>query len=224
LSSIPRDRSWVVFDVVGTLFDLGVLDDPLAELGAAEATREAWFARLLDHSRVLTMIGEYAPFKAIATSTLRSLLARQGLDPDGAGSVVSRLAELPPYHDARSALELLREAGRRTAVLTNGGAEQTTKLLADNALDRLVDAIVTVEEVRAYKPDPRVYAHAAGRLGAVPQRLVLVAAHAWDVVGARHAGWDAVWVDRVEKLWPLPLAEPGRRAADLDGAARLLVG
>jgi 2-haloacid dehalogenase len=109
-------------------------------------------------------------------------------------------------------------------VLTNGGAEQTTKLLADNALDRLVDAIVTVEEVRAYKPDPRVYAHAAGRLGVEPERLVLVAAHAWDVAGARHAGWDAVWIDRVEKVWPLPLEEPGKRAADLDGAARILVG
>jgi len=46
------DRETVAFDVVGTIFDVSALDAPFAQLGAAPATREAWFARLLDHGRL----------------------------------------------------------------------------------------------------------------------------------------------------------------------------
>lgn len=218
------DREIVVFDVVGTIFDVSALDQPLAELGAAPATREAWFARLLDHSLVLTLVGEYAPFREVASAALRSVLAQQELDPDRADEIVAKLAELPPHPEARSALERLAHAGCRVATLTNSGGEQTRKLLAANGLDELVADILTVEEVRAYKPDPRVYGMAAERLGGAPGRLVLVAAHGWDVLGALRAGWDAIWIDRLEKVWPLPVDEPERQAADLDEAARLLVG
>lgn len=223
-SDAVSEPETIVFDVVGTIFDVGALDEPLAELGAAPTTREAWFARLLDHSRVLTLVGEYAPFREIAVSALRSVLAQQDIDPEQADEVVSRLRELPPFPEARSALERLQQAGRRIATLTNGGEEQTRKLLVGSGLDTFVDEVLTVEEIRVYKPDPRVYAMAAERLNVEPGRLVLVAAHGWDVLGARHAGWDAIWIDRFEKVWPLPVGEPKRRAADLDDAARILVG
>lgn len=214
----------IVFDVVGTIFDVSALDEPLAELGAAAATREAWFARLLDHSRVLTLLGEYAPFREIAVSALRSVLAQQEIDPEKGEGVISRLGELPPVPEARSALERLQHAGRRIATLTNSGEEQTRELLAGSGLDKLVDEILSVEEIRVYKPDPRVYDMAAEGLGLEPGHLVLVAGHGWDVLGARHAGWDAIWIDRLEKVWPLPVDEPKRRAADLEDAARMLIG
>ena len=85
----------------------------------------------------------------------------------------------------------------------------------------LADALGGPERLEAYKPDPRPYRarpRATRRLAA--RRCVLVAAHAWDVLGAVGAGLRAVWVDRGERVWPFPHAEPPTRAPDLVAAVR----
>jgi 2-haloacid dehalogenase len=85
-----------------------------------------------------------------------------------------------------------------------------------------VPEIVTTEDVRVYKPHPAVYRRAVDTLGLPAERVTLVAAHAWDVVGARAAGLNGVWVERLERRWPLPvLPVPG--AADLRAAAALVL-
>ena len=103
------------------------------------------------------------------------------------------------------------------AALTNGGADATRRLLERGGLADLLGVVVSVEEVRAYKPATLPYVHAAARLGAAPGELTLVAAHAWDVVGASAAGLGAVWVDRLERVWPFPLPQPPT-APDLERA------
>src|ERR671930_2809548 len=118
--------------------------------------------------------------------------------------------ELEPFPDAAEAVELAANA----AVLTNGGAEDTEKLLRRGAIEMRV---ISVEEVRAYKPHPLPYRFAAEQLG---DRILLVSAHAWDVVGAESAGFDAVWVDRGERTWPFPDGWSGRRASTLPDAVR----
>jgi 2-haloacid dehalogenase len=85
-----------------------------------------------------------------------------------------------------------------------------------------VAAVIMVEEVEAYKPAPTPYRHAAARLGADPAELTLIAAHGWDVVGARAAGRGAVWVERLERRWPLPLPQPAT-APDLERGAEIAV-
>ena len=79
----------------------------------------------------------------------------------------------------------------------------------------------TSEQVkrRNYKPHPELYRHALNELGLDADRATLIAAHAWDIVGARAVGMEAVWVTRLEWVWPLPVPE-ARSAADLVEAAR----
>jgi 2-haloacid dehalogenase len=79
---------------------------------------------------------------------------------------------------------------------------------------------VSVEEVRAYKPHPAPYRRALELLELPPERVALVAAHGWDVLGAQAARLRAVWVDRVEHRWPFPSPEP-QRAPDLERAVEL---
>jgi 2-haloacid dehalogenase len=200
----------VVFDALGTLFDL----EPLREqLGAA--VQEAWFERLLHSAVSLTAAGEWAPFNELAKSTLRTTLGR--LEPErpvDEKRVLRTLGELPPYEEARDALELL--AGRRVLVLTNGGREDTEKLLAHAGLADCVDRVFSVEEVRAYKPHRRAYS-------LVPADSILVAAHAWDVVGATAARLDAIWIER-EGEWPLPEPWHGPSAENLLEAASMTLG
>jgi 2-haloacid dehalogenase len=115
----------------------------------------------------------------------------------------------------------VRAAGAEAAVLTNGTEENTRRLLDLAGLP--VERIFATEHVEAYKPAPAPYEHAAERLGLEPEQVTLVAAHGWDVLGALNAGLRAVWVDRDEREWPFPVAEPAR-ASTLPGAVALALG
>ena len=66
-----------------------------------------------------------------------------------------------------------------------------------------------------------MYRHAAERLGVEPRAITLIAAHAWDVLGAKEAGLDAIWIDRLEREWPFPKGKPRRVAQGLLEAAEL---
>ena len=209
----------VVFDALGTLFQLRPLAERLEELGAPEGALDAWFERLLHSAAAVTLTGDFVAFAELARTALGTAAARFGVevDPD---DVLPLLARLPPYPDVRPAVGRLQEAGVAWAVLTNGGAEQTRALLAAAGLAEQVWHVVSVEEVRAYKPHPAPYRHVVELLELPPERVTLVAAHGWDVLGARAAGLDAVWVDRIEHRWPFPSPEP-QRAPDLERAVEL---
>jgi 2-haloacid dehalogenase len=156
--------------------------------------------RALHHAACLTLAGLWAPLDEIAAAVDEHL-------PE-------KISRADAADDARAALEVLRDGGAEAWVLTNGTRESTLALLERTGLAHLVTQVHTVEEVRRYKPHPEVY-----RL--LPAGATLVAAHAWDVAGARAAGYHAVWVDREEGDWILPIGEPGLRTHTLADAARL---
>ena len=209
----------VVFDAFGTLFQLRPLAERLEELGAPEAAFDAWFERLLHSAAATTLTGDFVPFAELARAALATTAARLGVevDPD---DVLPLLERLPPYPDVRPAVERLDEVGVAWAVLTNGGTEQTKALLEAAGLAERVWHVLSVEEVRAYKPHPAPYGRVLELLELPPERVALVAAHGWDVLGAQAAGLRAVWVDRVEHAWPFPSEEPAR-APDLERAVEL---
>ena len=153
-------------------------------------------AKPLHHAAALTLAGEWRSFDEIV----------EAVDPE----LAEKLQEVDAYPDAREALERCETAW----VLTNGGAKQTRALLERGGLDDLIAEVCSVEEVRKYKPHPDVYA-------LLPHGARLVAAHAWDVVGARSAGYDAVWVNRGDEAWPFPGIDTGDAAPNLVVAASL---
>jgi 2-haloacid dehalogenase len=188
-----------VFDANGTLFAL----DPVQELLGAAAT-EAFFQRALHSAAALTYAGVWAPFDEVARRALETTCAQLGLDVDQE-AVLRALQELPPAPGAREAVD----AAGDCAVLTNGGRESIRKLVERAGLP--IARILSCEDVRAYKPSRAPYEYARAELG----DCVLIAAHGWDVVGARAAGLRAVWVSRNERAWPLAGVAPGEQAPTL---------
>ena len=209
----------VVFNALGTLFQLRPLAERLEEFGAPEGALDAWFERLRHSATTVTLTGGFVPFADLARTALATTATRFGVELDP-HEVLPLLQRLPPYPDARPATERLQEAGVAWAVLTKGGAEQTRALLEGAGLADDAWHIVSVEEVRAYKPHPAPYRCVLELLDLPPERVTLVAAHGWDVLGARAAGLHAVWIDRVEHRWPFPSPEPAR-APDLERAVEV---
>ncbi len=180
----------VVFDAMGTLFDLA----PVRERLGAAAT-EAWFERILHSAATVTLIGDFVPFAELARTTLATTCAKLAIEADQ-DDVLAQLQQLPAADGAREALERADHA----FVLTNGGRDGGEALVRNAGLEDLVERVFGVDEVRAYKPDPRPYRLVLDAVG----EATLVAAHAWDVVGAVRAGLQAVWVNGDERTWPFP--------------------
>lgn len=203
----------VLFDANGTLFDLAPVRLAFAQLDAPPLTLEAWFARTLHGAATVTLAGAYRPFQELAAASLRTTLAQAGLDPS-AQEPLDAMRELEPYADAEEALARVRGAGAQAFVLTNSARESTEEQLAKAGLDGYVERVLTCDDVRAFKP-------AAAPYGLAPPGSTLVAAHGWDVVGARAAALRAVWVDRLEQEWPFPGEAPPLRAPGLVEAVEL---
>lgn len=191
----------VAFDVVETLFALEPMRARLCALGLPGEALEVWFARLLRNAFALDASGTFKSFGEVARGTLEVLLAefQRPANTPAVDQALSGLNELPAHEDVAPAFQLLRDGGVRIIALTNGNADTTRQLLQRARLDGFVERVISIDEVRRWKPARAVYLHAAKVAGIAPGELTLVAAHAWDVHGASQAGLVTGWVSRLEK-------------------------
>lgn len=213
------------FDVIGTLVDLEPLRLRLRDAGVEGAVLEAWFSRTLQAAATLTLTETFQPFGEIARSSLETSLAMAGGNPARAETILEPLARgaLPARDGALRALQAVSERSIPAIAVTNGPAGQTRDQLDSTGLLAYVREIVSTEDVRAYKPHPCVYRRLVHRAGVPAGDVTLVAAHGWDVLGARAAGLGGIWVTEHERLWPFPTSPPPA-APDLVTAAELLTG
>jgi len=187
------------FDVNETLLDLTPVR---ASVGAALGGRAdfvpLWFRTTLHHSLVATVAERHIDFAQVAAAALRAVGEGAGVDiaDRQAREAIAPIRSLPAHTDAAPALERLRDAGVRMAALSNSPADTLGAQLAFAGLDGFFEAALSVEEVGLFKPHARVYRWAAERLGAPTGACMLVAAHGWDVAGARWAGLRAAFVAR----------------------------
>lgn len=187
----------VVFDVVETLASLDAVADRLAEFGLDRAVLDGWFTRLLRDGMALTAAGGYAGFAEVASSALHTQ-THGALTDAQLAHVVAGFGELAAQPDAAVAVRAAAEAGMRVFMLTNGSAATTRSFLDRAGLAAHVDGVLSIEEVRAWKPAPAVYQHALLSAGVPAERAAMIAVHSWDLFGARQAGLTTGWCSRLE--------------------------
>lgn len=217
--------SVVAFDVVGTLFSLDPIAAKLRDAGLPAGALDEWFARFLRDAFALDAAGIYAPFREVASATLEVMLVEKTGEArrETIDGVIRAFQELPAHPEVETAFHTLAQLGVRIVALTNGGAETTNRLLERANLAPLVERTISVDEVRHWKPRREVYLHAARVCGVPPERAALVAAHAWDILGAREAGLLTAWVSRKEKRFHPAMGTPTVVGQDVAEAAAALV-
>ncbi len=224
---LVRHRPKVVaFDVVETLFSLDPVQELFKAVGLPDTAMRAWFAAFLRDAMALEISGVYKSFKEVATATLETAFARDGVKPavDRVQQVMSAFGELPAHADVRPAFQALRAARVRIVTLTNGSTEATTKLLKAAGLDGFVEKAISIDEVKHWKPAREVYLHASKVTGTRPEELALVAAHAWDIQGAARAGLTTGWVGRTDKHFTPVMQAPDVKGETLVAVVDALVG
>ncbi len=200
----PRRPDIVVFDSNETLLDLAALDpafrEAFAGVGAdGTAARRAWFKQVLELFLTATVTGAYRPFDQLAAAALDMTAEQLGLaavPAAGRARITAELMTLPLHADVKPALERLRAAEVRVAVLTNSTERAVRAQMEANGVADRFERLLSADAVERYKPDAKAYEYAARKLGVKPKRVLLVAAHGWDCAGALAAGCRAAFVRR----------------------------
>ena len=214
-----------LFDVNETLLDLGALDPHFERAFGDAGVRQSWFQQVLQSALVATVTGVYSDFGAVGAAALDMTAERQGvrLSEEDRGSILGGMRELPPHPEVFAALDLLRDAGLRLAALTNNTAEVAEAQLANAGLSDRFEKILSADTVRRLKPAPEPYRAAARALGVETSQVRLVAAHAWDVIGAMRAGCAAAFVARPGMVLDPLAGPPDVVGADLSAVATSII-
>ncbi len=214
----------IVFDLNGTLLDLAVLDSHFARIFGAASYREKWFEQMQVLWMTTIACGTYQPFAKLAQAALEMLAAKEGVNLSSADekAVASQMAELPAFAEVPQALGQLRAAGFRLVVLTNGARKSALAQLEYAGLKDAFEAVFSTDDVERFKPALEPYLHVAKQLDAKPGKLLLAAAHAWDVAGAQHAGLSSAFVARPRQVLNPLASKPDYTVNDLTELVRKL--
>lgn len=205
----------VAFDLNGTLLDPSALAEPL---GGTDDDRALVLGALDDaiaQAMAATLAGAFPAFPDLLRAGLERRLELAGRDPASAADAVGRTAAMRPYGEVPQALDVLRDAGFDLAVVTNSATASAEGTLSRAGIRERFATVLGVDAVGAYKPDARVYRELVRRLEVPAGDVWLVAAHFWDVLGAKELGLHTGWVARKERLLLAPLGAPDVRGDDV---------
>lgn len=188
-----------VFDAYGTLFDVHAAIARHRSAAGPDADRfsEIWRAKQLEYTWTLTLAGRYTEFWTLTQRALDFSFARvPSVDRALRAKLLDAYMTLDAFADARVVLRQLKERGERTGILSNGSPPMLAAAVAAAGLNDDLDAVLSVDAIRMFKPRPEVYALVTAAFSCTPEDVVFVSSNRWDVMGASAFGFRTVWVNR----------------------------
>ena len=193
----------IFFDVNETLLDLESMRASVGEaLDGRQELLPLWFSTMLHYSLVDSATERYHNFGDIGVAALMMVAETNGVElteREARESIVTPLRSLPPHPDVRAGLEALKKEGYTLVSLTNSSNSGVQTQFENADLTQFFDRRLSIEDIKLYKPHVETYRWAAEQMGVRPEEAMMVAAHGWDIAGAKAAGMQAVFVARPGK-------------------------
>ncbi len=193
------DMQACVFDAYGTLLDFNsAVMHCRDEIGdSAERLSDIWRQKQLQYTWLRSLMGTHADFWQVTGEALDFAMAATGIEnPDLRARLMALYRELDTFAEVTDTLTRIKAGGMKTAILSNGSPDMLNAAAAASGIDTLLDAILSVEDVGIYKPDPRVYQLAVDRLNVPADNICFMSSNGWDAAGAGAFGFRVVWVNR----------------------------
>jgi 2-haloacid dehalogenase len=189
----------VVFDAYGTLYDIQSVAAVTEEAfpGYGDIITQIWRIKQLEYTWLRSLMMRYQDFYAVTRDSLAYTLRLLGLEHDGGvfERIMDKYLHLDLYPDAMATLAAMRN--RKLAILSNGSSEMLDTLVRNSGLDRVLDATISVDVKKIFKPAPEAYGLIEAVLGPSPAEVLFISSNPWDVCGAKAFGLNVAWIERV---------------------------
>ena len=188
----------IVFDAYGTLFDVNSAAEKRKDkIGNKwENFANFWRTTQLEYTWLRSLMKKHKNFWQITEDSLDKSMETFQIDKSLRNDLLSLYKELSPYPEVKNVLENLKKKSFKLAILSNGTPELLNHLVKSSDLENLFDDIFSVEEVKIYKPDPKVYDIPVNKYKVSKGEITFLSANTWDVSGAGNYGYNSIWVNR----------------------------
>ena len=188
-----------VFDAYGTLFDVNAAAAHCADdLGDKwQPLAEVWRNKQLQYTWLRSLMQRHVDFWQVTTDALDYALDTHDVNDDALRQrLLDLYLSLDAYPEVKDVLTSLKDAGLKTAILSNGSPKMLNSAVENAGIGGVLDRVLSVEDVSIYKPHPSVYQMAWDDFDIMPDQIAFQSSNAWDAAGAATYGFHVVWVNR----------------------------
>ena len=198
-----RNVTACVFDAYGTLFDVNSAAAKCKEkLGDKwEKFANVWRTTQLEYTWLRSLMKKHKNFWQITEDSLDHAMETFNINKNMRKELLNLYKELSPYPEVKECLDALKSKKIKIAILSNGTPDLLKGLVESNNIQSYFDNIISVEDVKIYKPDPKVYEMPIKKYNCKPENICFLSSNTWDVSGGGVFGYNAVWVNRFNKIF-----------------------
>jgi 2-haloacid dehalogenase len=196
----------LAFDAYGTLFDVFSVTALCERLypGKGNQLAQIWRAKQLQYSLLRSLMGRHRDFWGLTEDGLvwASKNLQLDLTADNKKQLMDAYLNLTAFPDVKPGLDALKRQGLKLAILSNGEPKMLEAVVNSAGIRSLLDDVISVEDVKIFKPSPRVYNLGAERMKVANAELGFISANSWDINGAASAGLTTFWIQRTASEVP----------------------
>ena len=207
----------VVFDAYGTLFDVNSAAEKCKDkIGVKwEIFANFWRTTQLEYTWLRSLMKRHKNFWDITEDSLDKSMKVFNINKNMKNELLSLYKSLSPYPEVKGVLEDLKKKNFKLAILSNGTLDLLNELVESNKLNNLFDDLFSIEEVKIYKPDPRVYELPIKKYKIKSDEITFLSANTWDVSGGGNFGYNSIWVNRHNSIFDMLDFQPKNEISNL---------
>ena len=192
-----------VFDAYGTLFNVNSAVSKCKEkIGSKwENFANTWRTTQLEYTWLRSLMKKHKNFWEITEDSLDHTMETFKIKKEMRSELLDLYKKLSPYPEVKKCLEGLKAKKIKIAILSNGTPELLKMLIESNNIQNYFDDVFSIESVGIYKPDSRVYEMPINKYNCKPENICFMSSNTWDVSGGGDFGYNAVWVNRLNKVF-----------------------
>ena len=193
----------IIFDAYGTLFDVNsaaeICKDKIGDRW--EPFANFWRTTQLEYTWLRSLMRRHKDFWQITEDSLDKSMKAFSIDPKMKNELLNLYTTLSTYKEVPETLKILKEKKFKLAILSNGTPSLLSQLIKSNNLDNLFDDLFSIENVKIYKPDPKVYDIPIKKYQIEKNEVAFLSANTWDVSGGGNYGYNSIWVNRNKNIF-----------------------
>ena len=193
----------IIFDAYGTLFDVNsaaeICKDKIGDKW--EPFANFWRTTQLEYTWLRSLMKKHKNFWQITEDSLDKSMKAFNIDSKMKNELLDLYTTLTSYKEVPETLKILKEKKFKLAILSNGTPALLSQLIKSNNLDNLFDDLFSIEDVKIYKPDPKVYDIPIKKYKIEKNEVAFLSANTWDVSGGGNYGFNSIWVNRNKNIF-----------------------